>query len=73
VVSAGGGGQGRQEEGGGEKGRGVSGAAVGRTGDGEAEGVGVGGEEAFEEGGFAGAGGAGDDYRAGSLRGCWEV
>lgn len=30
-----------------------------RTGDAEAECVGVGGEEAFEEGGFAGAGGTG--------------
>ena len=34
---------------------------VGLTGDGEAECVRVGGEEAFEDGGFAGAGGAGDD------------
>ena len=35
------------------------------VGDGEAEEGGVGGEEAFDEGGFAGAGGAGEHDGAG--------
>ena len=41
----------------------------GGTGNREAEGVGVGGEEAFEDCGFPGAGGAGDDDRAVELGG----
>lgn len=43
-----------------------------RTGDGVTEGIGMGGEEAFEDGGFAGAGGAGDDDWAVELC-CWCV
>lgn len=38
---------------------------AGRVRDGEAEGVGVSGEEAFEERGLSGAGGAGEDEDGG--------
>lgn len=46
------------------------------TRDGEAKGARVGGKEALEEGGFAGAGGAGDDDWGlwgccGGRAGCW--